>query len=108
MRPAPPDRHHNMRSADFKLRVPVVSRHTDTSAAIEQDSLARGTEQYLNTVFKQVFFNVIIELVRLLRPEVADWAVDELQPRLNRALTDFFNLIRFETPSTLSSAPNSR
>ena len=59
---------------------------------LEDDVLALGTEQHLNTGVGQIVLDVQVELLGLLGAQMADGAVNELQTRLNGALADVLDV----------------
>ena len=61
----------------------------------EDDVLALGTEQHLNTGVGQIVLDVQVELLGLLGAQVADWAIDQLQARLDSALADVLDVGAF-------------
>ena len=59
---------------------------------LEDDVLALGTEQHLNTGVGQIVLDVQVELLGLLGAQMADGAVNELQTCLNGALADVLDV----------------
>ena len=66
--------------------------HAGAHRAVQQDVLALGLKAHLDAGGEQMVLDVEVELLRLLGAEVADGAVDELQPRLDGALADVLDL----------------
>ncbi len=93
---APSRRHDHMRRFDALLLKLPFFRQDNTLADIffHNQVCTAVAKQHLHTLIHQVFFNSAINMLRLFRTQMPDWAVHKLQPGMNRPFPDFTYLRR--------------
>ena len=83
---------NDLLGVDFADAVLLAQADALADGILEDDVLALGTEQHLNTGVGQIVLDVQVELLGLLGAQMADGAVNELQTRLNGALADVLDV----------------
>ena len=83
-----------MLGLDGIILMPVVRYDTAAAAIAHNDVLARAAEEHLYAVVAQIVFDAEVDLMRLLRAEVADRTVDQAQTRADGTRADALDLLR--------------
>ena len=92
----PPAARGNHRMAGQNLLLPAVLAHLHPPAHVPlQNKIGTlAAEEQLHAVLQQVLFNGVVEVLGLLRAQVADGAVHQLQPRPDGPPADGLDLLR--------------
>ena len=73
--------------------VPLPQERPDAAAVFDNQVFTCPAEQQLDPLLPQVVFNREVEVLGLFSAEVADRAVDQLKPGLDRPLADLLDLV---------------
>ena len=93
VRTAAARRHDGVLRADFLRLVAPAQGNAEAGFPVHQQLLAFPAEDHLHVVVAQIVFQREVERLRLLRAEVADRAIDQLEPGLNRAAANLAHFL---------------